>query len=42
MSEKDTIDLLDEFINDNGLWNDFLKYVEDKGYKKEDLNMEVD
>ena len=42
ISEKETIELLDEFINENGLWHSFLEYVDTRGISKEDLNMETE
>lgn len=42
LTEKETIELLDEYINESGLWLEFLAFIEEKGYKKEELNMETD
>lgn len=42
ISKKETIELLDEFININGMWDDFISFVEEKGYDIQELNMETE
>ena len=34
--------LFEEFLNERGLWIDFISYIEAKGYTPEELDLEVD
>ncbi len=40
LSAQEMADLIDDFINEKGLWYDFKEFVEIKGYKIEELGME--
>lgn len=37
LSKKEIAGIFEDFLNDTGQWWDFKKYIEDKGYKAEEL-----
>ena len=42
METKDIIQLVDDFINENGMWAEFVAYLRDKGYSTEQLGFPKD
>lgn len=40
MDKQEIIDLMDEFINDKLLWNEFKEWVYIRGYTVEELGFE--
>lgn len=39
---EEIIHLFDFFINDHGLWQEFKKFLEDRGYTPSDLGLDDD
>lgn len=39
---EEIVNIFDEYLNDNGMWQDFKKYIEEKGYRLEELGMKED
>lgn len=42
MSKEEVIALMDNFINDNGLYTKFVEYIEEKGYTPEEVECVVE
>lgn len=42
VEREEIIEVFDMYINDNGLFYDFKKYIEDKGYSLEELGFNED
>ena len=40
--DKELINLLDTFINENGLWTTFKEFVENQGYTLSELGFQED
>ena len=40
ISKEDVIELLDNYINERGMWNDFTDYITEKGYTVGELGLE--
>lgn len=40
MTAKEKVVLMDEFINENGLWHDFLAFADSKGYTEGEIDTE--
>ncbi len=39
LSAQEMADLIDDFVNEKGLWYDFKAFLELKGYKVEELGL---
>lgn len=42
MNLHDIIELLDDYLNQKGLFQDFLDFAENEGYNREDLENDID
>lgn len=40
MDKKEVVQLFEDFLNENGQWNVFKEWLEEMGYKLEELGME--
>jgi len=38
MEEQELITLMNDFINENGLWNEFIEVAELKGYTEQEID----
>ncbi len=41
-TKEDVVRVVDEFINDNGLWQEFKEFVERQGYTVKELGFKDD
>lgn len=37
MSDQEKVELFDQFINERGLWGDFVDFIESKGYTEKEF-----
>lgn len=42
LSKKEIVEIFEDFLNNNGLWNDFKDFVEEKGYQVTELGFSED
>lgn len=42
MTAQEKADLLEDFLNDKGLYWEFINFIEDKGFDENDLNIEYE
>jgi len=38
LTKEELLDLFNDFINEQGLWNDFISFIEEKGYTESEVN----